>query len=122
MDKGNITSAYLNSGNKCWLAGQYEEAARLYRYAAELGNAEAQFNLAICYENGKGVEEDAEKAVKWFRLAAELGDADAQYNLGLCYMHAKGVEYDAEEAVIGAILVNPISLGRIVEYLKPESF
>ena len=29
---------------------------------------------------------------------------------------------DAEEAVLGAILVNPMSLGRIVEYLKRESF
>ena len=29
---------------------------------------------------------------------------------------------EAEEAVLGAILVNPMSLGRIVETLKPESF
>ena len=29
---------------------------------------------------------------------------------------------EAEEAVLGAILVNPVSLGRIVEYIKPESF
>ncbi len=29
---------------------------------------------------------------------------------------------EAEEAVLGAILVNPASLGRIVEFLKPESF
>ena len=29
---------------------------------------------------------------------------------------------EAEEAVLGAILVNPMSLGRIVELLKPESF
>ena len=29
---------------------------------------------------------------------------------------------EAEEAVLGAILVNPTSLGRIVETLKPESF
>lgn len=29
---------------------------------------------------------------------------------------------EAEEAVLGAILVNPLSLGRIVEFLKPESF
>ncbi|MCD7739791.1 MAG: replicative DNA helicase [Candidatus Gastranaerophilales bacterium] len=29
---------------------------------------------------------------------------------------------EAEEAVLGAILVNPISLGRIIEFLKPESF
>ncbi len=29
---------------------------------------------------------------------------------------------EAEGAVLGAILVNPASLGRIVEYIKPESF
>lgn len=29
---------------------------------------------------------------------------------------------EAEEAVLGAILVNPLSLGRIVEFIKPESF
>ena len=29
---------------------------------------------------------------------------------------------EAEEAVLGAILVNPISLGKIVEFIKPESF
>lgn len=29
---------------------------------------------------------------------------------------------DAEEAVLGAVLVNPISLGRIIEFIKPESF
>ena len=29
---------------------------------------------------------------------------------------------EAEEAVLGAVLVNPMSLGRIVEFLKPESF
>ena len=29
---------------------------------------------------------------------------------------------EAEEAVLGAILVNPMSLGRIVEFIRPESF
>ena len=29
---------------------------------------------------------------------------------------------EAEEAVLGAVLVNPASIGRIVEFLKPESF
>ncbi len=29
---------------------------------------------------------------------------------------------EAEEAVLGAILVNPVSIGRIVEFIKPESF
>ena len=29
---------------------------------------------------------------------------------------------EAEEAVLGAVLVNPLSIGRIVEFLRPESF
>ena len=29
---------------------------------------------------------------------------------------------EAEEAVLGAVLVNPMSLGRIVEFIRPESF
>ena len=32
---------------------------------AEQGYAEAQFNLAICYENGDFVEQDASQAVYW---------------------------------------------------------
>lgn len=39
---------------------------------------------------------------------------------GMLKMLPQSVE--AEEAVLGAILVNPASLGRIVEFLKPESF
>ena len=29
---------------------------------------------------------------------------------------------EAEEAVLGAVLVNPSSLGKIVDYIRPESF
>ncbi len=29
---------------------------------------------------------------------------------------------EAEEAVLGAVLVNPVSIGKIVEFIKPESF
>ncbi|MCD7779486.1 MAG: replicative DNA helicase [Candidatus Gastranaerophilales bacterium] len=43
-----------------------------------------------------------------------------QPDTGMLKMLPQSVE--AEEAVLGAILVNPISLGRIVEFLKPECF
>ena len=33
---------------------------------AERGDAEAQNNLAICYEDGTGVPKDEEKAVEWY--------------------------------------------------------
>lgn len=36
---------------------------------AEQGNAEAQYNLGICYDNGYGIEKNIEEAVKWYRKA-----------------------------------------------------
>ena len=40
-----------------------------YEKAAEQGDADAQYNLALCYKNGTGVEKDAEKAVEWYQKA-----------------------------------------------------
>ena len=48
---------------------------------AKKGNAAAQFNLGICYEQGRGVEKDTKKAFEWYKKSAEQGFADAQYNL-----------------------------------------
>ena len=63
--------------------------------AAEQGDANAQFNLGVCYEKGDGVE----KAVEWWTKAAKQGHANAQYNLGLAYDNGRGVEKDLKEAV-----------------------
>ena len=46
--------------------------------------------------------------------------ATRQQDTGMLKLMPQSVE--AEEAVLGAVLVNPLSLGRIVETLKPESF
>ena len=37
------------------------------------GNAEAQFQLGIIYELGRGVPEDSAEASRWFRMTAFLG-------------------------------------------------
>ena len=42
------------------------------------GDAESQYQLALCYRNGEGVEQSNEEAVKWYRKAAEHGNSDAQ--------------------------------------------
>ena len=74
-------------------------AVRWYRFAAWLGDADAQFNLGWCYDNGDGVTKDPAEAVRWYRMAAEQGHADAQYSLGLCYDIGWGVPEDPAEAV-----------------------
>jgi hypothetical protein len=61
----------------------YAEAARLYRLAAEQGNAAAQNNLAFLYSDGRGVPQDNKEAGRWFRKAAEQGSIPGQTNLGL---------------------------------------
>ena len=45
------------------------EAVRLYRQAAEQGNADAQFNLGVMYLDGDGVPQDDAEAMRWFRQA-----------------------------------------------------
>ncbi|EMT3920850.1 sel1 repeat family protein [Neisseria gonorrhoeae] len=62
--------------------------------AAEQGNAAAQFNLGVMYENGQGVRQDYVQAVQWYRKASEQGDAQAQYNLGAMYYKGRGVRQD----------------------------
>jgi serine/threonine protein kinase len=64
---------------------EYEKAFAHYLTAAEQGNARAQFNLALMYDNGKGVSQDDAKAVEWYHKAAEQGHAAAQNCLGCMY-------------------------------------
>lgn len=76
-----------------------KETVRLYRLAADQGDAKAQNGLGFCYAEGQGVAQDDKEAVRLFRLAAEKGHAPAQYNLGVCYRHGQGVAQDHKEAV-----------------------
>jgi len=48
-----------------------------YKRAAEAGNAIAQFNLGVCYDNGEGVAVNKIEADKWYERAAESGYAPA---------------------------------------------
>ena len=66
---------------------------------AEQGDAEAQFNLGLKYENGQGVAQDYTKAVYWYTKAAEQGHVWAQNNLGLMYDNGQGVAQDYTKAV-----------------------
>ena len=45
--------------------------------AGELGVRDSQYNLAILYARGAGVEQDLRQSWMWFSLAAQQGDPDA---------------------------------------------
>ena len=61
---------------------------------AEQSDAEAQYNLGVRYENGRGVRKNQQKAFWWWRVAAEHGHPQAQYNLGQMYRRGQGVPQD----------------------------
>ncbi|MBO7271401.1 MAG: sel1 repeat family protein [Bacteroidaceae bacterium] len=46
--------------------------------AAENGHPVAQYDLGVCYYNGKGVSQSRDEAVKWWRIAAQQGNENAK--------------------------------------------
>lgn len=67
-----------------------EKVFALYARSAELGNAAAQYNIAMMYSNGESVWVDYQQAVYWFRKSAAQNFSPAQYRLGEMYLFEKG--------------------------------
>jgi hypothetical protein len=78
------------------------EAVRLFRQAAETGNADAINNLGVMYEHGTGVAKDYAEAVRLYRQAAEKGNTLAINNLGRMNASGRGVAKGQEETGAGA--------------------
>lgn len=91
--------AYL--GRAADKGGDAVEAARLYRAAADAGNAMAQNNLAAMFETGDGKQVRSNReAVRLYRLAAAQGFPDAQTSMAGYYATGSGgVLRDDREAV-----------------------
>ena len=53
----------------------FDKALKWYGKAANQGNAVAQCNLGVIYQNGYGAAKDYDEALKWYRKAAEQGNA-----------------------------------------------
>lgn len=66
---------------------------------AQSGDAEAQYQLAMCYVDGDGVEEDDEEAARWLAAACALGHVDAMCELATFHEDGLGgLEVDKREA------------------------
>jgi TPR repeat protein len=50
-----------------------EQAVFWYRKAADQGDADAQFMLAVMYMDGRGVTHDPEEVIFWFSKSADQG-------------------------------------------------
>lgn len=91
----NILATYLTNG--IYFDKNVELGMQKYKLAADLGDEDAQFNVAIMYLD-KEDEESKKLGFKYCKMAAEQGSPQAQYNVGALYIMGTGVKKDEKEA------------------------
>jgi TPR repeat protein len=77
-EQGEI-GAHCNLGNLYAEPGALQndrQALDCYRRGAALGDPNAQFNIGLFYQQGRGVLADPVKALAWFQVAAGNGQAE----------------------------------------------
>jgi TPR repeat protein len=65
------------SGAGSYVQEPFKLSKDLEQKSADQGNAQAQYNLGVCYAQGLGVTRDDEQAVYWVMKAADQGFQDA---------------------------------------------
>ena len=86
-------------------SGDYTNAVNQCRRPALFGDATAQYNLGVIYDQGLTAAPDYNSAVYWFIRAANQSTASipssmAQYNLGLMYFYGNKIKLDYSQALI----------------------
>ena len=94
------------------------QAVQWMRRAVELGEADAQAELALCYSRGEcGRPVNYKDAHRLARLGADQGHAFAMTNIGLLFGRGWGVAQDLDEAFKwyrqAALLGNDVSKNNI---------
>lgn len=97
------TTLELSLGN-CHYRGvrvpvNYEQAAKHYEKAVQLGNKEALLKLGICYKLGHGKPSSPHKAFQLISQASNAGVISSLGYLGECYFNGIGVPANIDEAI-----------------------
>ena len=102
--RGTATSSRADDNRDCLIDGEVlrsidaEQVFAACRRLAREGDAVAQFNLGVMYQNGQGAPRDLSEAARWFRKAADQGYVDAEFNLGILLSGGQGVPRDYVQA------------------------
>jgi len=84
------------------------EAAKWYKFAAEKGHKNSQYNLGRLYFHGykgvlgkEGIQQNRSESVKWWKMSAAQGCVDSQFMIGDAYFRNEivdGIVQDYNEA------------------------
>ena len=85
-------------GQSFYDKGNYTEALKWYKKAADNGSSDAQSELGFMYMNGEGVPINKSEGAKWLIKASENGDIMAQRALGFMYKNGDGVPRNISES------------------------
>ena len=94
LDSDKNTQAKILKEHK---NGIYENSIKFFKKHAANGVVEAQYNLAMSYYHGMGVDVDFEKAAELYKIAAEKGNSTAQFALSIMYAQGQGVDQNMDE-------------------------
>ena len=98
--------------------GDYESAFNYMTRAAELGDAEAHYDLSMMYLKGQGVEEDEAKALYHWEEAAIRGHPGARHVIGFVEAGKGKVERAVKHYIIAANLGYDNSIQALKECYK----
>lgn len=121
----NLSQAGLQEGVAAYEAGNVHLALKEFRSAAEKGDSDSQYNLALMYERGIGVGKDEKEALIWYRKSAEQGNSNAQFNLGVMYENGHGCDVDFAQSHLwyrkAAVQGDPLAIGNLgMLYLRGQ--
>ena len=91
--------AQLAVGSYYYALNDCYEAIKWISMAAELGNAEALFNMGVFYMEGMGCDQDMELSAKYFQRAARRRHPEAQFAYADLLSNGWGVEQDDKRAM-----------------------
>ena len=80
------------------------EAVRWYRLSADQGHSGGQFHLALCYLQGKGVEQDEERGLEWIRKSADQNHPYALVKLADVYARGIGQPKSQQDRPMALLL------------------
>jgi len=106
----NDPVAMREMGKKLYDKGNYESAFEYLAKAAELGEADAHFNLSDMYHKGNSVEKDEKMELYHLEEAAIAGHPKARYNLAMKEGRDNRIDRAVKHLIIAANIGHDISI------------
>ncbi len=91
--------ADLQAGIDAYNKQDYTTAFNEFMLLAKSGDAGAQLQLGLMYDNGRGKDQDHDQAFYWYKQSANNGNAHAQFNVAEMMALGQGTAQDHSQAL-----------------------